>query len=192
MCCVMALPWEPSRLKKPDPKQSIYENNRARDAYKKQLDIFNLRLEADMKQHKELDFDAKQEIRIRAKRMRETCLQQYRQNLQGLASSSHRRTYKDTFLGDREATFEMHDPVILEYELRLASEIDSIISNIALLNPDLSNKATIDWMSSLARQKYSYGVELDDDLPTNLLMTTNEPEPEEDTSTDIGNDLNFY
>lgn len=155
----MSLPWETCRLKPVDPKQGIYERNRARDAYKRQLDLFNHRLEGWLKEYSVLDFDSKQEIRIKARRLRESCITTFRQNLQGLATTSHRREYKDVFLGQCETSFEMHDPVILDYEIKLTSEIDSIISNINLLKPDLSNKATIDWMAQLAKQKFSYEME---------------------------------
>ena len=139
-----------------DPKSNLYERTRARDAYKKQLETFKIYYDTDLRTHDRLDFDAKQEIRIRAKRQREKCLSAYRESLQGLATSSNRRQYKDVFLGDREAAIEMHDPNVLEYELRLAEEIDSIIGNLNLLKEDQSNQFTLDWMANVAKQRISY------------------------------------
>lgn len=144
------------RRKPEDPKAHVYERNRARDSYKKQLEIFKIRHEAALREFPRLDFDAKQEIRIRAKRLREKCLSAYRDGLQGLATSAHRRQYKDVFLGDRETAIEMHDPNVLEYELRLAEEIDSIISNLSLLKEDQSNQSTLDWMANLSKQRFAY------------------------------------
>ena len=145
-----------STLKREDPKTHSYEYNRARDSYRKQLETFKIRFEAELAKHDKLDFDAKQEIRIRAKRIREICLANYRESLQGLATTNHRRNYKDIFLGSRETSFEMHDTNILDYELRLASEIDTLISNLNLMKEDKSNRETLDWMASLAKQKFSY------------------------------------
>lgn len=145
-----------STLKREDPKANSYERNRARDAYKKQLEIFKIRFEHELANHPKLDFDAKQEIRIKAKRMREKCLSTYRESLQGLATTNHRRNYKDVFLGSRESNIEMHDTTILDYELRLAHEMDTIISNLSLMKEDKSNRETLDWMASLAKQKFSY------------------------------------
>lgn len=161
----MSLPWEAGRFKKSpvDPEHNLYERNRARDTYRRQLNLFNIRLEAWLKEYTVFDFDAKQEVRIKARRLRDNCLSTYKQSLQGLATTSHRREYTDVFLGRREANFEMHDPVVLDYELRLTSELDAIIANINLLNADLSNKATIDWMASLAKQRYSYEVETEEE-----------------------------
>lgn len=145
-----------STLKREDPKAHSYERNRARDAYKKQLEIFKIRFEHELANHPKLDFDAKQEIRIKAKGMRERCLATYRESLQGLATTSHRRNYKDLFLGNRDLAVQMHDTTILDYELRLTHEMDTIISNLNLMKEDKSNRETLDWMASLARQKFSY------------------------------------
>lgn len=154
------------------------------------MDLFNLRLEGWLKEYSVLDFDAKQEIRIKARRLRENCIATFRQNLQGLATTSHRREYKDVFLGQRETSFEMHDPVILDYEIRLTSEIDSIISNISLLNPDLSNKATIDWMAQLARQKISYEVETAEE-PNYPVHDIDEPVADEDADKVVEEDVDI-
>ena len=145
-----------STLKREDPKAHTYEHTRARDAYRKQLEIFKIRFEAELTKHPKLDLDAKQEVRIRAKRLREICLANYREGLQGLATTNHRRNYKDLFLGTRDISFEMHDTTILDYELRLASEIDTIISNLKLMAEDKSNRDTLDWMAKLAKQKFAY------------------------------------
>lgn len=145
-----------STLKREDPKAHSYEHTRARDGYKKQLQIFKIRFEHELAKHPKLDFDAKQEVRIRAKRLREMCLSNYRESLQGLATTNHRRNYKDLFLGTRDISYEMHDTNILDYELRLASEIDTIISNLKLMKADKSNRETLDWMASLAKQRFSY------------------------------------
>lgn len=84
----------------------------------------------------------------------------------------------------------MHDPVILDYEIRLTSEIDSIISNISLLNPDLSNKATIDWMAQLARQKISYEVETAEE-PNYPVHDIDEPVADEDADKVVEEDVDI-
>ena len=152
-----------STLKRADPKDNKYEHDRARSAYKRQLDTFKIKFDAEVAKHRRIDFDAKQEIRIWAKRLRAQCLEDYRQNLQGLARHSQRREYKDLFLGKAESMIEMHDVTVLDYELRLAEEIDSMIKNLALMNEDKSNASTIEWMNNLARQKFSYDHHLPDE-----------------------------
>ena len=171
-----------STLKREDPKAHSYERSRARDSYKKQLEIFKIRFEHELANHKVLDFDAKQEIRIKAKGMREKCLANYRQGLQGLATTNHRRNYTDLFLGTRETSFEMHDTTILDYELRLTHEMDTIISNLSLMKEDKSNRETLDWMASLARQKFSYELFEMNEHPKEVDITLElepqqEPEP---------------
>ncbi|OTF83497.1 hypothetical protein BLA29_012304, partial [Euroglyphus maynei] len=143
------IPGRSALKKRPvDPKAGRYERSRARDAYKRQLNIFKAKFDASIGEHDRLDFDAKQEIRIRAKRQREICLNDYRQGLLGLARSSFRRTYKDVFLGERETAMDSYDPNVLEYELRLTSEMDTIIDNIRLLSADKSNLSKMDWFSN--------------------------------------------
>lgn len=173
------IPGRSALKKRPaDPKAGRYERSRARDAYKRQLNIFKAKFEASLREYDRLDFDAKQEIRIRAKRQREVCLNDYRQGLQGLARSSFRRTYKDVFLGERETAMESYDPNVLEYELRLTSEMDTIIDNIRLLSADKSNLSKMDWFSNLARAKFSYEYELQNEIdPEALRVPEEEPTP---------------
>ncbi|UXI19669.1 troponin I protein [Sarcoptes scabiei] len=159
------IPGRSSLRKRPiDPKTGQYERSRARDAYRKQMNIFKAKFDASVQEHERLDQDAKQEIRIKAKRQREICLNDYRQGLLGLAKSSFRRTYKDLFLGDCESELEMQDPHVLEYELRLTSEMDNIIENIRILYPDKSNLSKLDWFANLAKAKFSYEFELSEPI----------------------------
>jgi len=179
-----------STLKREDPKAHSYEHNRARDAYKKQLDIFKIRVEHELAKHPKMDFDAKQEVRIRAKRLRETCLSNYRESLQGLAKTNFRREYRDTFLGTRETAFEMHDTTILDYELRLATEMDTIISNLHLMKEDKSNRDTLDWMAKLARQKLAYELFEEKEHPEQVAIDLElEPQEEPERTFDYEDDM---
>lgn len=177
-----------------DPNSGRYERGRARDAYKKQINIFKTKFEASLHEHDQLDFDAKQEIRIRAKRQREICLKDYRQGLQGLSKCSFRRTYKDVFLGECDEQIEMHDSNILEYELRLTSEMDTIINNIRLLCADKSNVSKMNWFSDLAKAKFSYEYDLENQIDPLLLKfseneNTKPSKPEAEIISDIDSEV---
>lgn len=175
------IPGRSALKKRPiDPKQGRYERSRARDSYKRQLNIFKAKFEANLREYDRLDFDAKQAIRIRAKRQREICLNDYRQGLLGLARSSFRRTYKDIFLGERETSIESLDPNVLEYELRLTSEMDTIIDNIRLLCVDKSNLSKMDWFSNLARAKFSYEFDQQNQIDTETLSLLPDPKESND------------
>lgn len=189
------IPGRSSLRQRPvDPNSGQYERKRARDAYKKQINIFKAKFEASLNEHDRLDFDAKQEIRIRAKRQREICLKDYRQGLQGLSKCSFRRTYKDVFLGECDERIEMHDSNILEYELRLTSEMDAIINNIRLLCIDKSNVSKMDWFSNLAKAKFSYEYELENEIdPMALKFNENQnkssPESEHENIPEIDSEI---
>ena len=117
-----------------------YERERARNAYKKQLDYFKNEMRYELRNYPVIDFDAKMKIKFKAMGLRRECLDNYRESCRGIEYDTKMHEHVDCFKQLTLKPIKNKNIHVLQYEEDLTEGLDKVIRNIDILTDDNKEK----------------------------------------------------
>ena len=127
---------------------SSYERERARNAYKRQLDHFKNEMRYELRNYPTINFDAKMKIKFKAMGLRRECLDNYRESVRGIEYDLIPHEFKNFWGEVRSLPIKNKNMHVLQYEEDLMEGLDKVVNNIDLLTND--NKDTILFLNDYA------------------------------------------
>lgn len=127
---------------------SSYERERARNAYKKQLDHFKNEIRHELRNYRTIDFDAKMKIKFKAMGLRRECLDNYRESVRGIEYDLIPHEFKNFWGEVRSLPIKNKNIHVLQCEEDLMEGLDKVVNNIDLLTDD--NKEKILFLNDFA------------------------------------------
>jgi len=130
-----------------------YERERARNAYKKQVEYFKNEMKHELRNYPNIDFNAKMNIKFKAMGLKRECLDSYRNGLKGIEYDTRLHEFTDIWKSHTYSPMKTKNVHVLEFELELTEGLDAIINNIDLLTND--NKEKIIFFNAFSCYKYT-------------------------------------
>lgn len=117
-----------------------YQRERARNAYKKEVEYFKNEMKYEIRQYPVINFDAKMKIKFKAMGLRRECLDNYRNSVKGIEYDTRLREHTDCWNVNKVTEYKNKNIHVLQYELDLTEGIDGVVNNIDILTDDNKEK----------------------------------------------------